>query len=177
MEESKTILALPAIIGDDVANIEIRTPEFQIYSYLSKLLLDLEHPYWNNLPHRYNIELIKDSIIDTFPMTAGQEPLRVIRKEWFKTNLIHFEQTNLMAYFYHDNIDVITPFINDFKTALETLINKLLLSDITFLSRADRIRAGTYSRSQPFLVTLLLPRNKQPWAKVIILADSRSIVR
>ena len=124
MEESKTILALPAIIGDDVANIEIRTPEFQIYSYLSKLLLDLEHPYWNNLPHRYNIELIKDSIIDTFPMTAGQEPLRVIRKEWFKTNLIHFEQTNLMAYFYHDNIDVITPFINDFKTALETLINK-----------------------------------------------------
>lgn len=124
MEESKTILALPAIIGDDVANIEIRTPEFQIYSYLSKLLLNLEHPYWNNLPHRYNIELIKDSIIDTFPMTAGQEPLRVIRKEWFKTNLIHFEQTNLMAYFYHDNIDVITPFINDFKTALETLINK-----------------------------------------------------
>ena len=33
MEESKTILALPAIIGDDVANIEISTPEFQIYSH------------------------------------------------------------------------------------------------------------------------------------------------
>ena len=55
--------------------------------------------------------------------------------------------------------------------------NKLLLSDKTFLSRAEKIRAGTYCRSQPFLVTLLLLRNKQPWAKVIILADSRSIVR
>ena len=53
----------------------------------------------------------------------------------------------------------------------------LLLSDKTFLSRAEKIRAGTYCRSQPFLVTLLLPQNKQPWAKVIILADSRSIVR
>ena len=28
------------------------------------------------------------------------------------------------AYFYNDNIKVITPFINDFKTAIETLINK-----------------------------------------------------
>ena len=55
--------------------------------------------------------------------------------------------------------------------------SKLLLSDKTFLSRAEKIRAGTYCRSQPFLVTLLLLRNKQPWAKVIILADSRSIVR
>ena len=54
---------------------------------------------------------------------------------------------------------------------------KLLLSDKTFLSRAGKIRAGTYCRSRPFLVTLLLLRNKQPWAKVIILADSRSIVR
>lgn len=70
------------------------------------------------------IELIKDSIIETFPMVAGQEPLRVTRKEWFKTNMIHFEQTNLMSYFYNDNIKVITPFINDFKTAIETLINK-----------------------------------------------------
>lgn len=26
--------------------------------------------------------------------------------------------------FYKDNIQVITPFINDFKTAIETLINK-----------------------------------------------------
>ena len=124
MEEAKTILALPAALNDDVANIEIRTPEFQIYSYLSKLLQNLEHPYWDNLPHRYNIELIKDSIIDTFPMVAGQDPLRVIRKEWFKKNVVHFEQTNLMTYFYNDNIDIITPFVNDFKTAIETLINK-----------------------------------------------------
>ena len=118
------IVTVAIVVYKGLILVVYRMLTFQIYSYLSKLLLDLEHPYWNNLPHRYNIELIKDSIIDTFPMTAGQEPLRVIRKEWFKTNLIHFEQTNLMAYFYHDNIDVITPFINDFKTALETLINK-----------------------------------------------------
>ena len=124
MKESKTILALPAIIDNEVNNAELRTPEFQVFNYLSKLLENLEHPYWNNLPHRYNIELIKDSIIETFPMVAGQEPLRVTRKEWFKTNMIHFEQTNLMSYFYNDNIKVITPFINDFKTAIETLINK-----------------------------------------------------
>lgn len=124
MEKSKTILALPAIVGDEVNNEEIRTPEFQIYNYLSKLLQNIDHPYWNNLPHRYNIELIKDSIIDTFPMIAGKEPLRVIRKDWFKTNVIHFEQTDLMTYFYKDNIELITPFINDFKTAIETLINK-----------------------------------------------------
>lgn len=124
MKESRTILALPAIIDNEVNNAELRTPEFQVFNYLSKLLENLEHPYWNNLPHRYNIELIKDSIIETFPMVAGQEPLRVTRKEWFKTNMIHFEQTNLMSYFYNDNIKVITPFINDFKTAIETLINK-----------------------------------------------------
>ena len=29
-----------------------------------------------------------------------------------------------MTYFYKDNIELITPFINDFKTAIETLINK-----------------------------------------------------
>ena len=124
MKETKTILALPAIVGDDVANKEIRTPEFQIYSYLSKLLQNLNHPYWNDLPLNYNIELIKDSIIDQFPMVAGQEPLRVIRKEWFKNNITHFEHTNIMTYFYDDNIDTITPFVNDFKTAIETLINK-----------------------------------------------------
>ena len=124
MEESKTILALPAIVDDEVDNEEIRTPEFQIYNYLSKILQNIDHPYWNNLPHRYNIELIKDSIIDTFPIEAGKEKLRVVRKEWFKANVIHFEQTNLMTYFHKDNIEVITPFINDFKTAIETLINK-----------------------------------------------------
>ena len=50
MEKSKTILALPAIVGDEVNNEEIRTPEFQIYNYLSKLLQNIDHPYWNNLP-------------------------------------------------------------------------------------------------------------------------------
>lgn len=124
MEKSKTILALPAIVDDEVDNEEIRTPEFQIYNYLLKLLRDTNHPYWNNLPHRYNIELIKDSIIDTFPREAGKEKLRVVRKEWFNNNVVHFEKTNLMAHFYKDNIQVITPFINDFKTAIETLINK-----------------------------------------------------
>ncbi len=124
MEESKTILALPAIVDDEVDNEEIRTPEFQIYNYLSKILQNIDHPYWYNLPHRYNIELIKDSIIDTFPIEAGKEKLRVVRKEWFKDNVVHFEKTNLMAHFYEDNIKVITPFINDFKTAIETLINK-----------------------------------------------------
>ena len=49
----------------------------------------------------------------------------------------------------------------------------LQLSDKTILSRAGKIRAGTYCRSQPCLVTLLLPQTNQPWAKVIILADSR----
>lgn len=63
MKESRTILALPAIIDNEVNNAELRTPEFQVFNYLSKLLENLEHPYWNNLPHRYNIELIKDSII------------------------------------------------------------------------------------------------------------------
>ena len=124
MEKSKTILALPAIVDDEVDNEEIRTPEFQIYNYLLKLLRDTNHPYWNNLPHRYNIELIKDSIIDTFPREAGKEKLRVVRKEWFNNNVVHFEKTNLMAHFYKDNIQVITPCINDFKTAIETLINK-----------------------------------------------------
>ena len=92
MEESKTILALPAIVDDEIDNEEIRTPEFQIYNYLLKLLLDTNHPYWNNLPHRYNIELIKDSIIDTFPLEAGKEKLRVVRKEWFKDNGIFLQR-------------------------------------------------------------------------------------
>lgn len=61
MKESRTILALPAIIDNEVNNAELRTPEFQVFNYLSKLLENLEHPYWNNLPHRYNIELIKDN--------------------------------------------------------------------------------------------------------------------
>ena len=91
MKESKTILSLPAIIDNEVNNAELRLPEFQVFNYLSKLLENLEHPYWNNLPiYRYNIELIKDSQL-TFPMVAGQELLRVTRKEWFKTNMIHFE--------------------------------------------------------------------------------------
>lgn len=81
MEKSKTILALPAIVDDEVDNEEIRTPEFQIHNYLLKLLRDTNHPYWNNIPHRYNIELIKDSIIDTFPREAGNEKLRVVREE------------------------------------------------------------------------------------------------
>ena len=67
--------------------------------------------------------------------------------------------------------------VAEFTVDLGDTYKILLLSDKTFLSRAYKIRAGTYCRSQPFLVTLLLPRNKQPWAKVIILADSRSIVR
>lgn len=124
MKESKTVLALPAIVSDEADGEEVRTPEFQVYNYLLKLLQDLDHSYWNNLPHGYNIELIKDSIIDTFPFEAGKEKPRVVRKEWFKNNEVHFERTNLMTYFHKDNIEVITPFINDFKTAIEALINK-----------------------------------------------------
>ena len=37
--------------------------------------------------------------------------------------------------------------------------NILLLSDKTFLSRAEKIRAGTYCRSQPFLVTFAFTTN------------------
>ncbi|RHD69478.1 hypothetical protein DW783_23660, partial [Phocaeicola vulgatus] len=61
MKESKTILALPAIIDNEVNNAELRTPEFQVFNYLSKLLQNLEHPYWNNLPHRYNIEFLSST--------------------------------------------------------------------------------------------------------------------
>ena len=41
----------------------------------------------------------------------------------------------------------------------------LLLSDKTFLSRAYKIRAGIYWRSQPFWVTLLLPQTKTTMGK------------
>ena len=40
-----------------------------------------------------------------------------------------------------------------------------MLSDKTILSRAGKIRADTYCRSQPFLVTLLLPQTKTTMGK------------
>ena len=53
-----------------------------------------------------------------------QEIKNGIDRTHLNNNVVHFEKTNLMAHFYKDNIQVITPFINDFKTAIETLINK-----------------------------------------------------
>lgn len=83
MEESKTILALPAMVDDEVNNAEMRTPEFQVFNYLSKLLQNLEHPYWNNLPH---IELIKDSIIKPFLMVVEKKKKNGLRIMLFILN-------------------------------------------------------------------------------------------
>lgn len=126
IEEAKTIFVLPAVVLDDSKDDrDTRVPEYQVYMYLCQLLSNYEHPYWINLPQGYNIELIKDSIIETFPKEKGTDskPLRDSRKEWFNSNTIHFEKTNLMAYFYDDNTAIINPFINDLKTAIETLIS------------------------------------------------------
>ncbi len=48
--------------------------------------------------------------------------------------------------------------------------NILLLSDKTFLSRAEKIRAGTYCRSQPFFA--FVTKQTTMGKKLIIFADS-----
>lgn len=115
-----TIFVLPAVAQENTKQDEL-TPESQIFLYLKTLLSNLNHSYWDNLPLVYNAELIKDTIIDGFPMKGSTIPLREERKNWLKSHISHLENTNLLKYFIQDNEAIINPFINDFCVAVQQL--------------------------------------------------------
>lgn len=121
IEENINIIALPALITE-VTTAEMRTPEYQIYNYLLILLRNYSHSFWNNLPNGYTMEMIKDTMVDSFPFTSTDKALREQRKDWLKMLQPHLEKLNLIKYFCEDNQPIITPFINDLKMALNSLI-------------------------------------------------------
>lgn len=119
-----TVLALPAVYNDDTSPDE-RTLEFQIYNYLEILVSDPSHRIWDNKPDGYNIENIKDMILDSFPKdNYGSCKPREVRKKWFNSNKQHFENLNLIKYFCEDNHSIIIPFINELKTGIDILIKQ-----------------------------------------------------
>lgn len=126
LTDEGTIFLLPAIVSDSNKSEEL-SPEAQIFIYIKSLLSNLNHPYWNNLPHEYNAELIKDTIIDGFPIKNTNVPLREERKKWLKTHIAHLENTNLFQYFIADNEAIINPFINDLCAAIQQLKSKLIV--------------------------------------------------
>ena len=69
-------------------NIEAdkRTPEYQTYNYLNLLLADKTHLFWDSLPSGYNMEMIKDAIVDSFPLNRHDKPLRELRKTGSKSS-------------------------------------------------------------------------------------------
>ena len=52
--------------------------------------------FWDSLPSGYNMEMIKDAIVDSFPFKQTDKPLRELRKDWFKNHQAHFERINLI---------------------------------------------------------------------------------
>lgn len=122
IDENHNILVLPAIISANNIEADKRTPEYQTYNYLNLLLADKTHLFWDSLPSGYNMEMIKDAIVDSFPFKQTDKPLRELRKDWFKNHQAHFERINLIGFFCSDNPDIINPFINDLKTALDSLV-------------------------------------------------------
>jgi AAA15 family ATPase/GTPase len=112
VEENNNVVALPALLNEG-ATPDMRTPEYQIYNYLTILLQDNSHLFWNNLPRGYNMEMIKDRMVDSFPMAHTDKPLRELRKDWIKNLQPHLEKMKLIKYFCKDNQTIITPFIND----------------------------------------------------------------
>lgn len=125
LTDEGTIFLLPAIVSDSDKSEEL-SPEAQIFIYIKSLLSNLNHPYWNNLPYEYNAELIKDTIIDGFPIKNTNVPLREERKKWLKSHIVHLENTNLFQYFIADNEAIINPFINDLCAAIQQLKSKLI---------------------------------------------------
>lgn len=121
VEENSNVVALPALLAEDVT-ADMRTPEYQIYNYLTILLQNGTHPFWNNLPRGYNIEKIKDTMIDSFPLAPTDKALRILRKDWLKSLQPHLEKLRLIKCFCEDNQAIIIPFINDIKVALSSLI-------------------------------------------------------
>ena len=121
-----TITILPAKIPSDVKNDEDErlTPEYQIYTYLTTLTQNFDHPFWNNLPPGYHRENIVEEIINTFPMKFGDRKPRVVRKEWLNNHRAHFEATNLFTFLVQDWEEEINPFINDLKSGITYLIEK-----------------------------------------------------
>jgi ABC-type Mn2+/Zn2+ transport system ATPase subunit len=122
VNENNNIIALPAILGEDNVEAEKRTPEYQIYNYIKILLANKSHPFWDSIPNGYNMEMIKDTMVDSFPLSTTDKPLRELRKDWFKKHQAYFENIDLMTFFCMDNQDIIMPFMNDLKTALDSLI-------------------------------------------------------
>jgi predicted ATPase len=122
VEENNNIIALPALIGEDGSEADKRTPEYQVYNYLNCLLANKRHPFWDKLPNGYNMEMVKDAMIDSFPMKATDKALRELRKDWLKEHQAHFERINLIDFFCKDNQAIIILFINDLKTAIDSLV-------------------------------------------------------
>lgn len=122
VDENKNILVLPAILGEENIEADKRTPEYQIYNYLGVLLANKSHLFWDSLPNGYNMEMIKDAMVDSFPLNGTDRPLRELRKDWFKKHQAHFERINLIRFFCSDNSEIIIPFMNDLKTALDSLV-------------------------------------------------------
>lgn len=80
IDENHNILVLPAIISANNIEADKRTPEYQTYNYLNLLLADKTHLFWDSLPSGYNMEMIKDAIVDSFPFKQTDKPLRELRK-------------------------------------------------------------------------------------------------
>jgi len=124
VEQCSNIIVLPAMTtnSDDASTY---APEYQVYMYLKTLVDNSKHSIWENVPDGYHCSIVKESIIDEFPL--NKEPnkdLRVSRKEWFVKNKQHFEKINLIHYFCVDNYTIVNQFINDLKSAISSLIDK-----------------------------------------------------
>ena len=123
VEANSNLIVLPAQIETESCLASERTPEFQIYKLISKLLEDVENAIWSSLPQGYNLESIKDNFIDPFPMNSGEDQkLRELRKDWFKRGKIHFEQLELIKYFCSQNQVLVNHFISDLKNIISELI-------------------------------------------------------
>lgn len=111
VENQPNALTLPAVEYNMQNLKEPLSPESQIYLYLCDIFTDPSHPLWRELPSGYNIELIKDQILDSFPLKPTDKPLRELRKDWFTKYVDHFNNMNVMKFFCEDYPEIIDSFL------------------------------------------------------------------
>lgn len=123
IQDHNNLIVLPAFVENENCEPNMRTPEFQLYNILCKLLKDKGNEFWENLPDGYHMASIKDSFINTFPMTeSGNKKLRDLRKEWFIEGKDHFELLQIMKYFCNSNIVQTNQFTNDLRSAITSIL-------------------------------------------------------
>ncbi|MDL4842793.1 AAA family ATPase [Aquibacillus rhizosphaerae] len=109
------------------------SPEKTIHLYLEELVADQDHIFWTENQDIIHSQLVRDNLvknIDDRIRNLTDKKMREEYKNWFRENIRHFENTNIIRHWMNDNPDNVAEFVFQFKIAVDYIRNNYIMNDL-----------------------------------------------